>query len=131
MPPNLLERARSAVTVEEECDAVRDFVCQRVDDAARAMPLIDIIVAVRAGRLPRAVLLGVVAALVPRRDDIATVNLQIWPDFNGSGLDQTDAELCDWIDTGPSVDEPIRGHGSAASPAIALLIAIREASNAD
>ncbi|KAA0572258.1 hypothetical protein FZ983_32320 [Azospirillum sp. B21] len=115
MPPNLLERARSAVTVEEECDAVRDFVCQRVDDAARAMPLIDIIVAVRAGRLPRAVLLGVVAALVPEG--------MAWgvngPFTHADGATHWEAycRALDWL--------------SGPTPALALLIAIREASNAD
>ncbi|MFP5514852.1 MAG: hypothetical protein ACLGJC_17420 [Alphaproteobacteria bacterium] len=60
--PDLLERARSAVTQDEECSVLRAAVCHFVGDAMQAMPLIDIIVAVRSGRAPRPVLLGVVAA---------------------------------------------------------------------
>lgn len=67
MQPDLLERARSAVTQDEECAVLRAAVCHFITDAMQALPLIDIIVAVRSGRAPRPVLLGVVAALVPHR----------------------------------------------------------------
>lgn len=63
--PDLLTRARSAVTQDEECAAIRAAVCHFIPDAAQRLPLTDIIVAVRSGRAPRPVLLGVAAALVP------------------------------------------------------------------
>lgn len=132
MTADLLTRARSAVTVEDECDVIDDAMPTlwtgtpfKLDD------LHTVIDTVRIGYLPRAVLLGVVAALVPRRDDIATINLRIWPNAIGPGNGETEAELCGWVDTGPSVDEPVIGDGSAATPALALLIAIMEAGNVE
>lgn len=65
MSADPLERARSAVTQDEECAVLRAAVCHFIADAGQRLPLIDIIVAVRSGRAPRPVLLGVVAALVP------------------------------------------------------------------
>lgn len=97
MAADLLARARSAVTVEEECDVIDEALPEmwrgslvRLDDLVTAVDH------VRLGFLPRAVLLGVVAALVPEG----------WTAWE-------DAEF-----------------GRAPTPALALLIAILEASNA-
>lgn len=117
MSADLTARARSAVTVDDECSVLRAAVCHFVGDAMQALPLIDIIVAVRSGRAPRAVLLGVVAALVPEGMTSAT----IWGDAEKAsskvGPNEVDAASVPW--------------SRAGSPALALLIAIREASNAE
>lgn len=128
MRSELLTRARSAVTLPDECSVIFDAVLQSSLPKREKQALLDI---VDANDVPRPVLLGVVAVLVPRRDDIATINLRIWPNAIGPGNGETEAELCGWVDAGPSVDEPVIGDGSAATPALALLIAILEANNAE
>lgn len=124
MSADLTEGARSAVTVEEECAVLRAAVCETIQDAAQRLPLIDIIIAVRSGRAPRPVLLGVVAALVPEgwsfigardHDTLNAYGNAFHPSIN-EGRDPADM-VCS--------GDCHRGH----TPALALLIAIREASN--
>ncbi len=66
MTADLLERARSASSLEEECDVIDDGLQVLSRGKLNEIhALYDLIDNVRVGRLPRPVLLGVVAALVP------------------------------------------------------------------
>ena len=114
--PDLLERARSAVTQDEECAAIRAAVCHFIPDATQRLPLIDIIVAVRAGRAPRPVLLGVVAALAKG----------LWTVSDEDG----DAHAR-YMAAGPDGSFANREYSEADgnSPALALLTAILEAAH--
>lgn len=69
MTADLLTRARSAVTVEEECKVIWDACAALAKHGPRygeGRPALQrIVAAVNNEDMPRAVLLGVVAALVP------------------------------------------------------------------
>lgn len=115
--PDLLTRARSAVTVEEECAVIAEAVFKLGDKLPEFNRLVEFVVYVARGELPRSVLLGVVAALVPEGMTAAT----IWGDAEKAsskvGPNEADAASVPW--------------SRAGSPALALLIAILEASNAE
>jgi hypothetical protein len=65
MPTDLLTRARSAVTVEEECDVIDDYAAGQAIKGLAPENLLSLTEDVRYGLYPRSVLFGVVAALVP------------------------------------------------------------------
>ena len=107
--PDLTARARSAETAEEECDVI--------DDALQVLwrgklneihALYDLIDSVRIGRLPRAVLLGVVAALRPQARG-----------FEMAGTYDDKRWFVEYCDK----------EVYAPTPPLALLIAILEAAN--
>lgn len=63
---DLLERARSAVTVGEECDVIRSALARAYEPGSNVLTaMANAVLRVSIGELPRPVLLGVVAALVP------------------------------------------------------------------
>lgn len=63
--------------------------------------------------------------LVPRDGSVSTVSLSIWPDYNGSGNDVSDASLTRFH---PDEDEISLGRCSMADhPALALCIAALKA----
>lgn len=119
---DLLERARSAVTVEEECDviaaAVNDAMPVWTDEQRKSnAAMLSIINEVACGVLPSAVLLGVVAAMLPE----------------GWNFSAAQEEGGDGMDAWGSASEDLTNPGRCCrgtSPALGLLIAIREASHA-
>ncbi|PWC96905.1 hypothetical protein [Azospirillum sp. TSO5] len=124
MTADLITRARSAETRDEECAVIRDAIYQFITDGDTALALLGIIVAVLSGRAPRAVLLGVVAALVPEgwgfvgardHDTLAAYGNAFHPSIN-EGRDPADM-VCS--------GDCHRG----STAALALLIAVLEAAN--
>lgn len=102
MTADLLERARSAVTPEQECNVIDDVLSSLWrGPVQQAQNLHAVVGAVRAKCLPRTALIGVVAALIPA--------LLMRP-------------------VGPFMSAVVWGEGS--TPALALLIAILEATHA-
>lgn len=112
MQPDLLERARSASSLEEEALVIFEAAQHSALPVEQRRELCRIIM--MAGKeVPRAVLLGVVAALKP-----ANYGMDIRGPYIGLDRDKWEAEIGAF-------------DGSAVTPALALLIAILEASNAE
>jgi hypothetical protein len=118
MPTDLLTRARNAVTRDEECAVIRAAVCHFITDAAQRLPLTDIIVDVRSGRAPAAVLPGVVAALARGLWTVSSEDGDAHARYMPAGHD------------GSFVGGEYR-EADAFTAALALLIAIMEAGNAE
>lgn len=122
MSADLLERARSAVTVEEECDvitaAVQDAMPVWTDEQRKSnAAMLSIINEVACGVLTSSVLLGVVSALVPE----------------GWNFSAAREEGDDDMDAWGSAYEDLTNPGRCCrgeTPALGLLIAILEASHA-
>lgn len=114
---DLIARARAAGTVKEECAVIRDVILasglSRDDDN----DLCDIVLDVARGAYPRAVLLGVVAALVP--DGLSFFASCSFSADHNCAIAKAGAK------DAQSRDLPWIRHESAA---LALLIAIMEAS---
>lgn len=114
---SLLSRARSAETVEEECNAIWAAVLERMSDAEARRPLYALVVAVRSGRAPRATLLGVVAALVPEGMTLAVIGNDGEKASAKCGPSDADATDVPWF----------RASTSALAALGALLTALEEA----
>lgn len=124
MQPDLLERARSAVTVEEEAEAIMRAVHAMVPETKTddyRHQLMNTARLVWAGFLPRPVLLGVVAALKP-----AHLRLICGENVQSSTEGRAWAEVMV-----PELFQPPISEGVAETMALAALIAILEASNAE
>ncbi|MFP5514081.1 MAG: hypothetical protein ACLGJC_13450 [Alphaproteobacteria bacterium] len=112
MQPDLLERARSAVTVGEECDVIADVIDEMRTGHPDLNALHGAVERVRVGDCPRPVLLGVVAALVPE-------GWRYKADSDGAAIVRTPSNVY-------ACPVPF----APASAALRLLVAIREASHA-
>lgn len=118
----LIRRAQEAVTVEEECSVVWDAIRQLGEGHNDRSGLATIVGHVRSRFVPRDVLLGVVAALVPEEFSML-VNRNYEQTLASAGVfhpKMNDGkELGDWVCSGDCYYGP--------TPALALLIAILEA----
>lgn len=122
MSADLLERARSAVTVEEECDVIRAALAMAYEHGSDALTaIVNVVLRVSIGELPRPVLLGVVAALVPE----GPVGLGL---HGYAGLSRWSAEIVSRRLLPETFEDDV-AEGRGPTPALALLIAILEAEN--
>lgn len=108
---DLRDQLRQAATIEERCEAVNNFVGTRDLTINEARKLYDIIDLISVGILPAALLLGVVAAMVPEEHSL------------GISV-PCDADSC------AIVRGARYGCGDARSPECAMAIAILEAKEA-
>lgn len=125
MSADLLTRARSAVTLEEECDVIRSALARAYEPGSNVLTaMANAVLRVSIGELPRPVLLGVVAALVPEgwgfigardHDTLNAYGNAFHPSIN-DGRDPADMACSGDCHRGPT-------------PALALLIAILEANH--